>query len=206
MSKLKALSIDAEFTSFDMIGGDMISFAAVEVYENLTLGREWQGYLKPRCEKYFTDAAAEVHGISWFKALTFPEKRETILKLLHWLKPLMNEFPVKTIFWGSWDFDLKWLETTMKDDEVALWQSFNKAFNTKKELNINLMKMAKEKLKTMPKAPGEKGEKGRYALDNAARFYDLNHTHHDALSDARVTAQIYCNIMRGEKVWTGELF
>ena len=43
MKKVIGISIDDEFTNFDMIGGDLISIGLVEVYDDYTLGRDYQG-------------------------------------------------------------------------------------------------------------------------------------------------------------------
>ncbi len=198
------LAIDCEFSHFDMIGGDLLSLAAVEVIDDKELGREFVAYCKPRGPKYFSEKAQEVHGISYFKAQMFPDPKESMIAFLQWLHPLMGEFPLESIYWGSWNFDLKWIETTMQNNELI--SSFYKAFKTEKEAHHNALKMARHMLKTMPIPPGKDGKKGQYKLDNIARFYGLEHTHHDALSDARVTAQAYIKMMAGEKVWTGELF
>ena len=201
------LAIDCEFTHFDMIGGDLLSLAAVEVIDDKELGREFHAYCKPRSTKYFSDKAQEVHGISYFKAQTFPEPRESMIAFLQWLYPLKDQFQLETIYWGSWNFDLKWIENTMTQTELV--SSFYKAFKTQKESHHNALAMARKKLKLMPmpKAKTEaESKKGQYKLDNVARFYGLEHTHHEALSDARVTAQAYIKMMAGEKVWTGELF
>lgn len=201
---IHALAIDTEFTHFDMIGGDLLSLAAVEVLEDFTLGREFQAFCKPFGTKYFSEKAEEVHGISYFKAQTFPEPKESMIKFLQWLAPLMDEFPLRTIYWGSWNFDLRWIENTMRDNELL--GSFHKAFNHDKDSHINALKMARHCLKHIPIPPGEDGKKGQYKLDNIARFYELEHDHHEALSDARVTGQAYCKMMKKEKIWTGELF
>lgn len=207
MTRLHSLAIDAEFTSFDMLGGDMISLALVEIMDDFTIGRSWQGFLRPDSVKYFTDSAQAVHGISYFKASTFPEAKETMIEMLHWLAPLQNEFKLAVTYWGSWNFDLKWIQTTMERCELTT--SYLKAFLPGKESHHNALKLAKQKLKHVPipdLGTDNESRKGQYKLDNVARFYGLNHNHHDALSDAMVTAQIYCNIMKGENVWTGELF
>lgn len=209
MKKVIKLSIDCEFTSFDMFGGDLISVAFVEILEDLTLGREWQGFLRPRGTKYFTERAREVHGISYFKAETFPERRKTIIDMLNWLEPIFDYLPISVVYFGSWNFDLRWVEYTMED--VGLRDSYSKAFKIGKEEHFNLYKECKAKLKHIQSPKGKfssdkEKEKGRYKLDNIARFYGLEHNHHDALSDARVTAQAYCKIMKNENTWTGELF
>lgn len=197
--EILGLSIDCEFTGFDMMGCDLLSIGAVEIYKDLTLGREFQAYLRPESSKYFTDDSVKVHGISYFKALTFPNRRESLIAFMHWLKPLMNSFKLKTLFWGSWGFDLRWIETTMRKEDLV--DSFYKAFDT--ENNINVYSLAKDKLKHID---SEDGEKGKYKLSNVARYYDIDLNHHEALSDARACAQIYIKLMNNEKTWTGELF
>lgn len=207
MNKVKCLSIDAEFTSFDMHGGDMISLAIVEVLDDLTLGREWQGFLKPRGEKYFTEGARQIHGISYFKALTFPERRDTMIDMLHFLSPLQDQFRLPVAFYGSWDFDLRWIDYTMTDTDLA--SSFHKAFQSNKEFNFNVLQMTRKNYKNMPMAPGKdekEQKKGQYRLDNVCRFLGIDLNHHDSLSDARACAQILIKILKGENVWTGELF
>lgn len=205
IKKLRALSIDAEFTSFDMIGGDLISLGVVEILEDLTTGRKQVFYFKPTSTKYFTEKAREVHGISYFKASQFPEAKHSCIELLKWLKPLMDQFPLPVAFWGSWDFDRKWIEVTMQKNN--LMESYYKAFNGCEKINV--LKMAKHSLKhvPLPKADTEElSKKGQYKLDNVAKFYNIPHSHHEALSDALATAQIYINIEKGINTYTGELF
>lgn len=203
MRKLIALAIDDEFTHFDMVGGDLISIGLVEVYEDLSLGREFQGFCKPRSTRYFSEKAQAVHGISYFKAQTFPEARETMIDLIQWLAPLMDQFPLITLYYGSWNFDLKWLETTM--ERCGLKQSFAKAFDGRKESHINVLKMVRHFLKTIPDTKDENGKTITHTLGNVADFYGMEKDHHNSIWDARATAQIYGKIKRGEKVWTGEL-
>lgn len=205
--KVIALSIDAEFTAFDMIGGDMISLGCVEILEDYTLGREWSGKFRPRSQKYFTEGAREVHGISYFKALEFPEPRKTLIELLHWLAPIKDQFHMPVAHWGSWNFDLKWVEHTFQREDLI--SSYYKAFRYDKEFNINVYQMARKMLKHIPIPPGKdekESKKGQYKLDNVCRFLDIELDHHEALSDARGCALVYCSLMKKENVWTGELF
>lgn len=205
MTKLRALSIDAEFTSFDMLGGDMIALGVVEILDDLTLGREAVFYFRPTGTKYFTEKAREIHKISYFKASQFPEPKQSLIAFTKWLEPRIQEFPLAVAFWGSWDFDRKWIETTMQKNEMI--SSYYKAFGSCEKINV--LKMAKHSLKhvPIPKAATEaEGKKGQYKLDNVAKFYKIPHSHHEALSDARANAQIYINIEKGIDIYTGELF
>lgn len=204
--KVKYLVPDAEFSSFDMIGGDLLVYALVEVYEDLTIGRSKVWYFKPRGSKYFTEGARKIHGISYFKALEFPDPKESCISILQWLVPLQDQFQLKTAFYGSWNFDLKWLRACF--EECGLTSSLNKAFSHTKEDHFNVLQAAKKKLKHIqePLNTGKDKKEDKYSLSNVARFYNLEHNHHEALSDALVTAQVLINLEKGIDVWTGELF
>lgn len=191
--KIKALAIDTEFTHFDMYGGDLLALGVVEIYDDLTLGRELELYFKPQCVKYFSEKAQEVHGISYFKAMTFPEPQDSLKQFLHWLVPLKDQFPLDFVVWGAWDFDRKWLETTFTKYEMV--SSYQKAFSQAKVFNG--MKMARKLLKHVD---------GGVGLDNIAKHYNVPLQHHQVLSDAKATAQIYINLEKGIDTWTGELF
>lgn len=201
---IHALAIDCEFTHFDMIGGDLLSLGMVEILDDFTLGRELYVECKPTNSKYFSDKAEAVHGISYFKAQMFPDARESMINVLKFLSPLMDSFPLKTVFWGSWDFDTKWVEATM--EKTSLRESFRKAMSAEKGANINALSMARRKLKHIPEAIGDNGKPTTYSLGNVAKFYGVEHDHHNALSDAKATAIIYCKMMKNENTWTGELF
>lgn len=204
MKKVKLLSIDAEFTAWDMIGGDMIEFSATEVLEDLTIGRSIAINLRPRGEKYFTEGARNIHGVSYFKAMTFTDRSTAINQFLNWLTPIAidGQLPLRTAYYGSWNFDLGWLEQTMRDE--GYYSQFTKIFSQRKEDHENVYKMAKDKLKHITPHP-DRGKEGDYKLDNVARFYNLDHDHHKAESDAYVTAQIYINLLQEKDTWSGRL-
>jgi DNA polymerase III epsilon subunit-like protein len=208
MKKVIAIAIDDEFTSFDMQGGDLITFGAVEILDDFTLGREFYGECKATNSMYFTEKAQEIHGISYFKAMTFPEPKETMLRFLQWLHGRMDCFQIPIAYHGSWDFDKKWIEKTMTD--AGLQGSFHKAFFPGKEHDINVLKLCRKNLKHLPAPVPSHDSNGKkvahYGLRNVADFYGLELQHHNALSDAKVTAHIYCNIMNKKDIWTGELF
>lgn len=207
MTKVLALAIDAEFTSFDMIGGDLITFGVTLVLDDLTLGASFYGEVRPRSTKYFTAKAQEVHGISYFKASQFPSSKETILRFMNWLMPIIGEFPLRTIYWGSWNFDLKWIENTF--ERAGCSSSFKKAFNLNKDSHINAFKLAKEKLKHINDnfvidQNGKEVNK-KYSLDNVARFYGYEFNHHNAMDDAKTTAKVFIDLMNEKNTWTGKL-
>lgn len=189
--KVIAVAGDTEFTSFDKIGGDILATGLVEILENYTLGREAVFYSRPTSSKYFTEAARRVHGFSYFKAQSFPTRRESCISMLNFLKPLIDSFPLGFVYHGNGGLDYKWLLEHFRKEEIHA--SWTKAFP---EARVeSTLGMARQHLKQL----------NSHKLNEVAAFYKIHLDHHDALSDARACAQIYCNIKRGESTWTGKL-
>lgn len=189
--KVIAVAGDCEFTSFDKVGGDILATGLVEILENYTLGREAVFYSRPTSAKYFTEGAQKVHGISYFKAQTFPLRRESCMSMLHWLKPLMGEFPLPFIYHGTGRLDHSWLQWHFRKEDLD--NSFNKAFP--ESLVESTLGMARKNLKQLD----------NHKLGTLAEYYKIDLDHHEALSDARACAQIWCKIKQNEMVWTGQL-
>ena len=205
MTKVIAIANDSEFTSWDKIGGDILTSAYVEILEDYTLGREAVFYSAPTSTKYFTKGAEAIHGFSYFKAQTFPSRRWSCLAAMEWLKPLMDDFPLPFIFHGNGDLDHGWNEMHFQKEELQ--GSFLKAFP--KEMIESTLKMARKELKSIQEPTIVKPDGklvGKFSLPNIAQYYNLELNHHDSLSEARVCAQIYCNIKLKKGTWTGELF
>lgn len=191
MPEVIAIACDTEYTSWDRIGGDMLSAGFVEILDDYTLGRQAVFYAKPRSSMYFTDDAQKVHGFSLFKAMTFPDPKQTAIHILQWLAPLKHLFQLDFVNHANGHSDLKWLIQFMLNsnlsDKIHQVFSENKAHNT--------IKMAKENIIHLE----------NYKLETIAKYFDLELNNHEALSDAIVCAQIYCKIMKGEGVYTGRL-
>lgn len=190
--KVIAVAVDTEFTCFDKLAGDVIDIGMVEILEDYTLGREGQWYARPTSAKYFTEGAQKVHGISYFKAQTFPTKRESCIGMMNWLRPLLPQFPLGFVFHGQGNLDYGHLQEHFRREDLA--SSFYKAFP---EHRIeSTLKLAREKLKQLDS----------HKLKELTKFYDIPlDDHHSALPDARACAIIYCKLMKGEGVWTGQL-
>lgn len=204
MSEVIAIAADGEFTCWDAIGGDIIAFGMVEILSDYTLGRELLIYSRPRSEKYYSAEAQEVHKISFWKAQTFPEPREGCIKILHWLAPHLDKFPLDFVYHGLGGLDWRWLTAHFRKEDLE--PSILKAFEQKPESTIL---MARKALKHIPESKVINPHTGKYytkfSLRNVSDFYEIEFDHHDALSDARASAQIYCNIKKGVNTWTGEL-
>lgn len=190
--KVIAVAADVECTGFDKVGGDVLSTGLVEILEDFTLGREAEFFSRPTSSKHFTEKAQEIHGISYFRAMEFPTRRESCVSMLHWLKPLITTFPLPFVYHGTGKFDHSWLKWHFTKEELD--QSWAKAFP--EAMVESTLTMARAHLKQLQD----------HKLKTLSEFYGIStEKHHSALPDARACAQIYCNIKKGESIWTGKL-
>tara|TARA_R110000803_G_scaffold162194_1_gene225823 strand:+ start:27034 stop:27633 length:600 start_codon:yes stop_codon:yes gene_type:complete len=193
--KVIAIATDIECSSFDMIGGDLLTAAMVEIYEDYTLGRMGCWYHRPTGPKYYSEKAREIHGISYWKALTFPMASESCIMMLRWLAEIQDCFPLEFVYHAKNKFDWSWMKMHFKKQEME--QSILKAFGNDMDDNkiVSTHKMAKENLVHLED----------HKLPTICKEMGIELTHHEALSDAIAAAKIYCNIKTGQKIWTGEL-
>ncbi len=191
MKKVIAIACDIECTSWDIHGGDLISSAMVEILEDYALGRSEIFYSRPRGSKYFTDKAAEIHGISYWQAQTFPDAKDSCLNMMEWLSPLLPKFPLKMIQHAAGNFDFRWMESHFKKEDFQ--SSFWKAF--KKEDTESTLYMAKRQLVHLKD----------HKLPTICEHYSIELDHHNALSDAKACAKIWCNLKQDKDTWTGKL-
>ena len=115
--KVIAISSDIECTSFDKIGGDLLSMAFVEVLEDYTFGRKICLYSKATNPMYFTDAAVKIHGFSYWKAVNFPERIVSIDTALEWLSPFQDSESIPFLNYANGAFDYKWLIAHFSKEE-----------------------------------------------------------------------------------------
>jgi len=190
MSFVRAIACDVETTHFDKMGGDVIKAAFVEILDNYTLGREVEFSLKPQSSKYYSTEAEKIHGISYWQASQFPERIDTIKEICDWFLPIQDLFQLPMVYHAQGKFDYDWVRLTFMKERVEA--SFHKIFNDQPISTVNL---AKKKLKQLP----------NHKLNTVAAHYEIGLDHHQALSDARACALIYCKIMTGEDLYTGTL-
>lgn len=192
MKKVIAIACDGEFTSFDKMGGDLITWAMVEILEDFTLGRSQLWELRAESSKYWSEGAEKVHGISFWRASNFPERRKQIISIMKWLKPVIPQFRLPLVFHGNAKLDPDWLRMTFFKENLE--ESYHRAFDH--EASISTLKLARENLKQIP----------NHKLNTICEHYGIELDHHEALSDAIACAKIYCCIMKEEKTFTGRLF
>lgn len=206
MKKVIAISTDIECsTLYDKVGGDLLSMAFVEILEDYTLGREFYQRSKATNIKYFSEKSERIHGFSYWKASRFPERMESILNTIAWWNDVNTDYPTKLIFYANGNFDPLWIEEHFKKEK--LHNEFHKRFM--KDDYESVLKLTKENFKQIPESkkinPITEKPYTKYSLRNVCDFLKIELDHHNALSDARAAAIIYCKIMKGENIFTGEL-
>lgn len=191
MIKPVAIAADIECTSFDREGGDMLTCALVEIMSNHTIGRSKEFYFRPEGTNYFTEKAQEIHGISHWRAMQFPERKKSCNEMLHWLTPIHDLLPLPMVYHANGNFDYRWIESTFRKENMHyhLYKCF------RGDQTISTLKMAKQKLKHIP----------NYKLNTIAKHYGLELDHHKAISDAVVCAEAYIKMINDIDTWTGEL-
>lgn len=202
-----AMSCDIECSNlYDKLGGDLLSMAFVEILEDFTLGRSICEYSRATNPIYFNEESARVHGFSYWKAMKFQKRIDSIMNVINWLKEIKSQLPLKFLYYGNAKFDWKWLESHFYKED--LHNNLYKAFP--ESMIESVLKMARENLvhiKESNKTNPITGKKyGKFSLRNVADHYGIELDHHEALSDAMANAQIYCNIQKGKDTWTGKLF
>lgn len=143
-------------------------------------------FCRPGKNDYWSEGAEEHHGIPYHKAIKFQEPRKMLIKFLHFLLPFKSEdnSPIKFVCHAKNKFDLKFTkELFIKEGLIT---SFDKVFNDDHyESTIDLA----EKYKSVT---GLKNNK----LDTLTSYFEINHNHHEGLSDALACFQIYKNFKK----------
>lgn len=207
MSKVIAIACDIECsTLYDKIGGDLLSMAFVEILEGYTLGREICRKSRATNPIYFNDESTRVHGFSYWKAVEFPKRIDSIIDVLKWLKPLKELAPFPFIYHANAKFDWRWLEAHFRKENAH--NHFYKIFP--EDMVESTLKMSRDNIKHIKKSTKINPISGKlytdFSLRNVSDHYDIRLMHHEALSDARACAHIWCNIKQSQDTWSGRLF
>lgn len=172
---MNLVTIDVETTGFDPFSNSIITTGLIINKKSYLIKS------RPESKEKWGDAAEKIHGISYETAMSFPSQTHACEELLS-LIPSDSKFIChSTKRLGSF-FDWTMFTGMMfKQDLLFEWRS---RFMNKLDSRMNLAStliMARESTLQLP----------NYKLNTVAKYYDLEHDHHDALSDAKVTDEIY---------------
>lgn len=190
--KLTGIAVDIESSGFSNKKNDMIQLAAVEIYDDYTLGETFFCSLKPARTQYWSPNAEKVHGITLTEALDFDSRRDSLIRFMHWLKRLESQFPLTFISHSKNQWDYKFVKETFLKE--VLHESFEKVFSS--YMHESTIDLSKELL------PGLRN----YKLSTVCEHLRIDLNHHQALSDAIACAKIYCFLKKNIKLYSPDLF
>jgi len=171
---MNTVTIDIESTGFDALSNSVITIGC------LVNDKEYLLKAKPESKEKWGTSAEEVHGISYDEAMTFPSARHTAEELLS-IIPKNSIFVchAKKIQGSFFDWRMM-MGFFLKNSSIYEWR---KRFMNTHDSSMNMAStliLAKEKLQLE-----------NYKLNTVAEYYEIELEHHNALSDARATNEIY---------------
>lgn len=172
--------VDVETTGFDYLGASVISLACI-VDDNGTT-YEFNQTGAPESEKYWSTKAEKIHGISYEQAITFQSQLELHRNFLDFIAPFQTNIWHPIPFWyhGNGNFDYRMLlGQALKTD---LLFEFRKYFQHTHVFST--LKLAKNNVQL-----------NKYSLDAICKYYSIELTHHDALSDTKACYQIWSRLV-----------
>lgn len=206
VKKIISIATDIECsTLFSKIGGDLLEMSFVEILEGYEIGRSICINSRATSDLYFNEESEEIHGISFWKAMEFQPRADSIEEFQEWIGPLGTAGPLPLIYHANGNFDHKWLVTHFMKE--AQEHYFRNLFPS--DMTISTLALSRKNIKHIKNHKIwnkiKKKYYGPYALPNVCAHYKQPLEHHKSLSDAMASAVIYCNIMKKIDTWTGEL-
>ncbi len=174
---------DLETTGLDVYGSEILTghFIACDYS---TLGKRRELSLKFRPNKWDDQAenSVKIHGITHTEAMKFPDKSESLSRLLMWTSPrsvLCCHANINTML-GAILFDVALLKTQCLYSGL-LWR-FNKLFPFVNESTHTFAREAKNRGFINPQG---------FRLNELAEYFKITLKHHDARSDCAAAESIY---------------
>lgn len=174
---------DVETTGFQYQKHDVIQIGAVILNKYNKIEKTFSCFLRPERPESWTIGAEKAHGIPMSQAMTFPERRKSLLEFMQFIFPYINFFPLEFIYHANKPFDFDFMKHTFGKE--LLHSSFQKAFTEEKLTST--MHLFKDVVGNSVKKKG---------LKDICNYWNIELDHHNALNDAIATAKIYEICMR----------
>lgn len=180
---MKILFFDFETTGLCPFKNEIITAALID-------NKEHQFSFRP--EKLYTYGGEEIHGISKAKALTFPERHQSLVSMLQLFTPdsYLCCYANPKQKSGVYLYDIAMLKGWLFQENYDLYQAFCRSFPMEKQIDMYSMAKAAYKNKRLYGLK-KMGKKYSFSLDSLAQAFDFDFKHHDALDDVRVTKKIF---------------
>ena len=178
----KTFFIDIESTGFDPIRNDIITGTIIVADEDLSILSQLSFKSRPDFNKFYSDEAEKVHGISKSKMKSFPRRMDTCIEILNFLKPHLSRNRYPLVFHANGNFDWKMLHGMFykEDIQYSLYKIFDES------LLISTLEMGKDYKRSL-KQPLNKNNNLKYWADYIG--FDL--VHHTAESDTHCCYNLY---------------
>ncbi len=171
----REIALDTETTGFDPFNGDrIIEIGAVELIDHMPTGRTCQIYINP--EREIPSEAIAIHGITNEFVKDKPIFHECYMEFMDFIA----DDSILVIH--NAEFDMKFLNWELENinHKPIIWDRV-----------IDTLTMARKKF---PGSPANLDALcRRFSIDNAAR------THHGALLDSELLAEVYLELLGGRQ-------
>lgn len=173
---MREIVFDTETTGFNYSGGDrIVELGCVELVNHTPTGKVWQTYLDP--EREVPEDSFRVHGLSTqFLAgkPKFSEIADEFLGFIGDAKIVAHN--------AKFDFDFVNFELERAGRAALEWERIVDTLSLSRVKNPQF---------------------GSHSLDALCKRYEINNSHrdlHGALLDARLTAEVYIELLGGKEV------
>lgn len=181
--------VDTETTGFPEQGGwlgnDLLTWSGIITDKDLNIIKKTTLYSRPTNNYTWSDAAEEVHGISYFEAMNFPKQRQTVINIMEFIKDFRGniEWVEHSLNWIDWLFTFGLFYKHDLDEKFNLSFSSSYRFST--------IKMARDL--------GYKKNK----LDEWAKRLNIELVHHNSESDAMACYETYKYLVKNKNKQEG---
>lgn len=178
------LFCDVETTGFNWLSHCLLTWSGIVTDENLNILAKKKINFRPHGIETWSDEAEEVHGISYYEAMAFPERRKSCIDVLHFLKPFKHE--------DNWP--LTFIEHSLQNIDI----NFTIGTFVKENLEFSLYKVIKLPHHQSTIKMARKAGYKKNSLDEWAKRIGFNLEHHDSDSDAMACLETYRYLTRND--------
>ncbi len=170
--------LDVETTGFDSLRNQVLTLACYVCDSSHAILGEYYGEFRPEGARdiVWSEGAEKVHGISWHQAQSFPCIRDASEAFLSFIE----QYPSMSFIAHNVAYDRRMLRGTLSrhDLHFRMYEAFPEYIDTVKLLKESGLVSGKS-----------------FSLGTVCKQLGIDHSHHDARSDARVLIEIHKRCM-----------
>ena len=173
---------DVETTGLDPIRNDVITGTIIATNKKLEKLDEISFKCRPDFNKFYSEKAEEIHGISRDRMSKFPRRLETCIDIMNFLRPFLGRGKNPFIYHANGAFDWNFLSWAFRKEDIgySLYNIFDERLLIS---TIELGKIYKRKHKIPLNT--------RNDLKSWSELIKFDLKHHDAKSDTNACFELY---------------